>query len=142
MTTGTDSDSGRSWSRLFWWSLALGGVLVLSMAAAIEPDPRGYGTHTQLGLPPCGFLPDVRYGRAVPWTAKKKGSTFVRPPLLLPLRYLYHPAKVRCLCQILEELTDCAVGGAIVAGTVKPVHVPVLRFVQGVVVFKPEAPLV
>ena len=30
--------------------------MVLVVAAAIEPDARGYGTHTQLGLPPCGFM--------------------------------------------------------------------------------------
>jgi hypothetical protein len=30
--------------------------VVLSVARTIEPDARGYGTHVQLGLPPCGFL--------------------------------------------------------------------------------------
>jgi len=30
--------------------------MALGAAAAITPDPRGYGSHTQLGLPPCGFL--------------------------------------------------------------------------------------
>jgi hypothetical protein len=25
-------------------------------ALALSPDPVGHGTHTQLGLPPCGFL--------------------------------------------------------------------------------------
>ncbi|MHC4597717.1 MAG: DUF2752 domain-containing protein [Planctomycetota bacterium] len=29
------------------------GVLVLALA--ISPDPEGIGTHTQLGLPPCGL---------------------------------------------------------------------------------------
>lgn len=42
--------------RLFWWSIVGGCALTLAAAAAIEPDARGYGTHTQLGLPPCGFL--------------------------------------------------------------------------------------
>ncbi len=32
----------------------LAGVLVL--ARLLVPDPRGYGTHTQLGLLPCTFL--------------------------------------------------------------------------------------
>ena len=36
-------------------------VLVLSLAAVLvglklTPDPRGYGTHEQLGSAPCGFL--------------------------------------------------------------------------------------
>ena len=32
----------------------LAGLLVV--ARSLEPDPRGFGTHTQLGLPPCAFL--------------------------------------------------------------------------------------
>jgi hypothetical protein len=39
-----------------WWSLALGCLAVLAVAAMLEPDVRGHGTHVQLGLPPCGFL--------------------------------------------------------------------------------------
>lgn len=42
--------------RLIWLGMVAGAVAVLAVAAAIEPDVRGYGTHTQLGLPPCGFL--------------------------------------------------------------------------------------
>ena len=42
--------------RVLWGCLAVGGLAVLCAALWIEPDPRGYGTHTQLGLPPCGFL--------------------------------------------------------------------------------------
>ena len=34
----------------------LGTGTVLAIAAWLEPDPAGHGTHTQLGLPPCGFL--------------------------------------------------------------------------------------
>jgi hypothetical protein len=32
----------------------LAGLLLL--ARKLEPDPRGFGTHTQLGLRPCAFL--------------------------------------------------------------------------------------
>jgi hypothetical protein len=57
MTTTLDSASpAPPLQRLLWWCIAGGCVLVLAAAAAIEPDVRGYGTHTQLGLPPCGFL--------------------------------------------------------------------------------------
>lgn len=57
MTTTLDSPSAAPLSqRLIWWAIVVGCVLVLAAAAAIEPDFRGYGTHTQLGLPPCGFL--------------------------------------------------------------------------------------
>jgi hypothetical protein len=40
-------------------ALALLGVLVT--AWRLDPDPRGHGSHQQLGLPPCGFL--VAFGR-------------------------------------------------------------------------------
>lgn len=31
----------------------LGGMMILIIACLLKPDPRGYGTHQQLGLPPC-----------------------------------------------------------------------------------------
>lgn len=40
------------------WGLVLGAIglaVVLGVARRLEPDPRGYGTHTQLGLYPCMF---------------------------------------------------------------------------------------
>jgi hypothetical protein len=40
-------------------ALALTGVLVT--ARWLRPDPRGYGTHTQLGLLPCGFFYTTGY---------------------------------------------------------------------------------
>lgn len=44
-----------------WWRCGLivaAAVLaaVLGVARWLEPDPRGLGTHEQLGLPPCLFL--------------------------------------------------------------------------------------
>lgn len=33
------------------WSLFL--ICGFSLAVALKPDPRGYGTHRRLGLPPC-----------------------------------------------------------------------------------------
>ncbi len=30
-------------------------VGVMGIARVVKPDPRGYGTHEQLGLPPCSF---------------------------------------------------------------------------------------
>jgi hypothetical protein len=36
-------------------ALALALTAVFAVARALEPNPRGYGTHTQLGLPPCQF---------------------------------------------------------------------------------------
>ena len=34
---------------------ALALVAVLGVACRLTPDPRGFGTHTQLGLAPCAF---------------------------------------------------------------------------------------
>jgi Protein of unknown function (DUF2752) len=38
---------------LLLWSLFL--VAGFLLAAALEPDSRGFGTHQRLGLPPCSF---------------------------------------------------------------------------------------
>jgi hypothetical protein len=35
--------------------LALGLLAVFALARWLEPSPKGFGTHTQLGLPPCHF---------------------------------------------------------------------------------------
>lgn len=43
-------------ARLWWSGLLLIPAVVLTLAAGLEPNPLGHGTHTQLGLPPCGFL--------------------------------------------------------------------------------------
>ena len=57
MTTKPDSHlAARAFHRVLWLSVAFGGIFVLAVAVMLEPDARGYGTHTQLGLPPCGFL--------------------------------------------------------------------------------------
>jgi hypothetical protein len=42
---------------VFWLSVAAtGAVLVVSFSLWLKPDPRGYGTHESLGLPPCGLM--------------------------------------------------------------------------------------
>lgn len=41
----------RAWMAAF----ALALVVVLVVARTLTPDPRGFGTHTQLGLWPCAF---------------------------------------------------------------------------------------
>lgn len=33
-----------------------GCLFVLAIALRLDPDPRGVGTHEQLGLPPCGMV--------------------------------------------------------------------------------------
>ena len=43
--------SGR-WLLVGWSLLLIGGF---ALAWNLEPDPRGFGTHQSLGLPPCTF---------------------------------------------------------------------------------------
>jgi hypothetical protein len=42
-------------SRIAWAALALGALGVLVVARLVTPDPSGFGTHEQLGLPRCLF---------------------------------------------------------------------------------------
>ena len=49
-------------TRLVWWSVASGAIAVLVLARVLPPDPRGFGTHEQLGLPPCGFVQLTGFG--------------------------------------------------------------------------------
>lgn len=46
----------RLYSRAIWTVLGLGALSVVVIAAMLHPAAEGHGTHTQLGLPPCGFL--------------------------------------------------------------------------------------
>lgn len=43
-------------SRIVWAVLWLVPFAVLLTAARLTPSPLGHGTHTQLGIPPCGFF--------------------------------------------------------------------------------------
>ncbi|HVX13254.1 MAG TPA: DUF2752 domain-containing protein [Pirellulales bacterium] len=37
-------------------AIALGLLAALTVAGMLRPDPNGFGTHRQLGLPPCTFV--------------------------------------------------------------------------------------
>lgn len=45
-------------------TLVIAACLLGLLALSVEPDPRGYGTHEQLGAEPCGIL--ARYGVPCP----------------------------------------------------------------------------
>jgi hypothetical protein len=47
-----------SFDRLLSFLFLAASIAVVVTAAALDPDPRGVGTHEQIGLPPCGFLRD------------------------------------------------------------------------------------
>jgi hypothetical protein len=57
MTDTPEPTGGRLGRRgrvlLLLWGLGLAAGFAL--AASLEPDPRGFGTHQRLGLPPCSF---------------------------------------------------------------------------------------
>jgi Protein of unknown function (DUF2752) len=48
-------ERGNLSSRVAWAVLFAVPTAVFITAAWLYPDPVGHGTHTQLGLPPCGF---------------------------------------------------------------------------------------
>jgi len=50
---GRDADRLRPATRGAMFTLATGLAVVFVVATRLEPSPRGMGTHTQLGLPPC-----------------------------------------------------------------------------------------
>ncbi len=54
--TATSSGGGSLFSRGIFLALALVPTSVFYVALQLTPNPRGHSTHTQLGLPPCGFL--------------------------------------------------------------------------------------
>ena len=59
--------------------LFLGAAGVLVVAASLEPDPSGLGTHEQLGLPRCGFrmamgLPCVSCGMTTAFAHAANGN--------------------------------------------------------------------
>jgi hypothetical protein len=55
MFTGIETDA--TWQSRFVWSILFSiASAVVVTAALLTPNPAGHGTHTQLGLPPCGFL--------------------------------------------------------------------------------------
>ncbi|MEO0965444.1 MAG: DUF2752 domain-containing protein [Planctomycetota bacterium] len=41
--------------RLVAAGVAVAAAVVLALAAWMQPSSAGHGTHTQIGLPPCGF---------------------------------------------------------------------------------------
>ena len=60
-------------------SLGIVGLLLLVTARRLEPDPRGYGTHEQLGLTPCFFKDWTGYqcptcGSTTAWAHALRGD--------------------------------------------------------------------
>lgn len=47
------SDGNLRHVRITAFVIAIGCAAILTVALYLTPDPRGFGTHEQLGLPPC-----------------------------------------------------------------------------------------
>mgnify|MGYP002626366721 CR=1 FL=1 len=59
--------------------LAVGGLLLLATARTLEPDPRGFGTHEQLGFAPCWLQTWTGYacpscGATTAWALAMRGQ--------------------------------------------------------------------
>ena len=52
-TSESPGDGLSSRTRIALFALGLLGLVLLVVARSLEPDPRGFGTHEQLGLSPC-----------------------------------------------------------------------------------------
>jgi hypothetical protein len=71
--------SGRE--RLMAALLAFGLLGLLAVAVALKPNPRGLGTHQQLGFPPCTFrvvlgFPCPTCGMTTAWAHLVRGQLF------------------------------------------------------------------
>lgn len=74
-----------------WATLLSGSVSVLGIALWLKPSPAGVGTHTQLGLPPCGILAATGYpcpgcGMTTAFASMVRGN--------LPLAWTANPAGI------------------------------------------------
>lgn len=55
VATAQESEKLPTWQRIMLLGIGLGGIALFGIAWSLKPDPRGFGTHQQLGLPPCSF---------------------------------------------------------------------------------------
>jgi hypothetical protein len=76
--TQTSECAPRQLSNAARWLLAfmaVGLLAALATAVCLRPDPRGLGTHEQLGLPPCTF--HVLVGRCCPFCGMTTSWTWL-----------------------------------------------------------------
>ncbi|MFI5309247.1 MAG: DUF2752 domain-containing protein [Polyangiales bacterium] len=92
MTAALRPDASGS-ARAFWATVLAAALAVLALSRFLQPDPSGFGTHTQLGLPPCAFraitslpCPTCGLTTAFAYMARLQITSAVRShPLGLPL---------------------------------------------------------
>jgi hypothetical protein len=92
--------------RALWSAIAFSALSVLAIARWLTPDPRGFGTHQQLGLPPCAFhawtgLPCPTCGLTTSFAYMARlqiTSSFAAHPLGVPLFTLTVIASAIAVC--------------------------------------------
>lgn len=55
MTVEAPADQATPLGRFVWALLGAGCAVVVGLSAWLQPNANGFGTHRQLGLPPCEF---------------------------------------------------------------------------------------
>jgi hypothetical protein len=101
-----------TWYRLLSVLGLIASTTVVVFAFRLDPDPRGYGTHEQLGLPPCGFLRDhgvpcISCGMTTAFAAMAHGQPLLALRsnpfgVLLFLAMLLAP--IHCLHSLVKDL--------------------------------------
>ena len=77
---GPEAENSIHWAlRTVFCGIGIGLLGLLLVAATLSPDPRGLGTHEQLGLPPCGIkfafgVPCPSCGMTTAWSLAVKGN--------------------------------------------------------------------
>ena len=56
ITVARSQETAATTRRLIGGTVAIGASGLLGLAAWMEPSPTGLGTHSQLSLPPCGWI--------------------------------------------------------------------------------------
>jgi len=105
-----------------WAALVLLACLgILGLAAWLEPDPRGYGTHQQLGFGKCGML--VTTGLPCPTCGMTTAFAYTVRGRLFQA-FLAQPAGLL----LALGTAICALGAiwVLVAGRLPPVRLPIL----------------
>ena len=85
MEASSDNFTPPRGPKLHWYVRGLfvvfgiGLISLLTVAMCLEPSPRGYGTHTQLGLKPCSFTVMVGFrcpscGMTTSWAHFVRGN--------------------------------------------------------------------
>jgi hypothetical protein len=116
------TETRSAWKVRLWSAAAfLACAAVLGLAWRITPDPRGYGTHEQLGLAPCGMiimtgLPCPTCGMTTAFAHTVRGQ-WARAFLAQPSGFILALATIAAALLALW----CAV-----TGRVPPIPIPIL----------------